>query len=318
MAMIGMPQIEEAAERIRPHIRHTPVLRCATLDQLAGAQLYLKCENLQAAGAFKTRGACNAVFSLSDEAAAGGVATHSSGNHAAALARAAARRGIPAHIVMPRTSRPKKVAAVREFGGEITFCEPTLAAREATAREIVAQTGATFIHPYDDDRIIAGQGTAALELLSRVPELELIVTPVGGGGLLSGTAICAKHLRPGIRVWAGEPAGADDAYRSWKSGQLVPSTHPQTIADGLLTSLGQRNFAVIQQLVDEIVLVQEDEIIRAVKILYELADLVVEPSGAVPLAALLQRSQRWQGKLVGVILSGGNFDLSELPELPGG
>jgi threonine dehydratase len=289
------------------------VVRCATLDALVGVKLYLKCENLQAAGAFKTRGACNAVFSLSDSEATRGVATHSSGNHAAALARAAARRGIAAHIVMPRTSRTKKISNVREFGGQITFCEPTLEAREETARRIVAETGATFVHPYDDDRIIAGQGTAALELLRRCPDLDAVITPVGGGGLLSGTAITAKALGTAMLVWAGEPAGADDAYRSWKSGERLPATNPQTIADGLLTSLGVRNFAVIRELVDEIVLVDDHEIVRAVRLLYDHVDLVVEPSGAVPLAALIARRERLLGKRVGVILSGGNFDLDELP-----
>lgn len=311
--MVALQQIREAAERIADHVRHTPVVRSLKLDAMFGAELYLKCENLQAAGAFKSRGACNAVFSLSDDEAARGVATHSSGNHAAALSRAAARRGITAHIVMPTNSRPTKVAAVREFGGQITFCEPTLADREATAKRIVTETGATFVHPYDDHRIIAGQGTAALEMMERHPALDVIVTPVGGGGLLSGTAICAKALCPQTKVWAGEPAGADDAYRSWKSGQWVPSVEPKTIADGLLTSLGQRNFAVIRQLVDDMLLVSENEIVRAVRILYDAADLVVEPSGAVPLAALFQRQSELSGWKIGIILSGGNFSLSELP-----
>jgi threonine dehydratase len=313
--VIELQHIKEAAERIAKHIRHTPVVRCAELDELLSAELFFKCENLQAAGAFKTRGACNAVFSLSDDEASCGVATHSSGNHAAALARAAARRGVPAYIVMPRTSRPKKIGAVHEFGGQITFCEPTLDAREATAERIVAETGATLIHPYDDDRIIAGQGTAALEMLQRHGNLDIVITPVGGGGLLSGTAICAKALRPEIQVWAGEPAGADDAYRSWKAGELLPSIAPQTIADGLLTSLGIRNFAVIRKWVDDILLVGENEIIRAVRLLYDQLDLVVEPSGAVPVAALAARTADIRGKRVGVILSGGNFDLSDLTVL---
>ncbi len=313
--MVGMEQIREAMQRIAPHIRHTPMVRCAVIDRLLDAEVYLKCENLQAAGAFKSRGACNAVFSLSDSEAARGVATHSSGNHAAALSRAAARRGVPAYIVMPETSRKKKVDAVREYGGKITFCAPTLAAREETAARVVAETGAVLIHPYDDDTIIAGQGTAALEMLTRLPDLDLIITPVGGGGLLSGTALCAKALRPHIQIWGGEPQGADDAYRSWKSGQWVPSVNPITIADGLLTSLGRRNFAVISQWVDQIVLVSDEEIVRGVRLLYDEADLVVEPSGAVPLAALLVRGGEVRGRKLGVILSGGNCDISDLPDI---
>ncbi len=309
--MIELQRIREAARRIAPHIRHTPVIRCRELDVLLGAELFFKCENLQAAGAFKTRGACNAVFSLSDDDAACGVATHSSGNHGAALSRAAVRRGIPAYIVMPSTSRPAKINAVREFGGQITFCEPTLVAREEAAKQILLETGATLIHPYDDDRIIAGQGTAALEMLERCPDLDVIVAPVGGGGLLSGTAICAKTVRPEIQVWAGEPVGADDAYRSWKSGELVPSTNPNTIADGLLTSLGTRNFAVIQRFVDAILLVDDDQIRDAVHLLYDHADLVVEPSGAVPLAASFTRQAELRGKKVGIILSGGNCDVAD-------
>ncbi len=310
--MIGIEQIRAAQQRIAEHVRHTPMIRCATLDRLLDAEVYLKCENLQAAGAFKSRGACNAVFSLSGAEVAQGVATHSSGNHAAALARAAVRRGVPAYIVMPRTSRQKKVDAVRQYGGQITFCEPTLAAREETAAQVVKQTGAVLVHPYDDDAIIAGQGTAALEMLTRQPDLDLIIAPVGGGGLLSGTALCAKALQPRILVWAGEPSGADDAYRSWKSGQWQPSQDPHTIADGLLTSLGQRNFDVIRKLVDEIICVDDDEIVRSVQLLYQAADLVVEPSGAVPLAALLRRRQDLRGLKLGVILSGGNFDIGQL------
>lgn len=311
--MIGLPEIQAAARRIHPHIRHTPLLRCRELEEEIPAELYCKCEHLQAAAAFKTRGACNAVFSLADHEAQCGVVTHSSGNHAAALARAARRRGVVAHIVMPRSSRQQKVDAVREFGGEIRFCEPTLAAREAMAEEVMEETGATFIHPYDDDRIIAGQGTAALEMLQRCPDLDVLVTPVGGGGLLSGTALCAKALNAGSEVWAGEPQGADDAYRSWKSGTLVPSTSPRTIADGLLTSLGKRNFKVIQNLVDDIRVVSEASIVRGVRFLYERMDFVVEPSAAVALAAVMEDPEAVRGKKIGIILSGGNFDLEDLP-----
>ncbi|MHB0957476.1 MAG: pyridoxal-phosphate dependent enzyme [Pirellulaceae bacterium] len=311
--MIGMNEIRTAHERIADHIRRTPVVHDAVMDETLGAEVYLKCENLQEAGAFKSRGACNAVFSLSDEEARHGVVTHSSGNHAAALARAAARRGIPAFIVMPSTARPQKVQAVRLFGGQITFCEPTLADRERTAQRVMAETGATLVHPYDDDRIIAGQGTAALELLEEVSGLSLIITPVGGGGLLSGTALYAKALQPAIQVWGAEPRGADDAYRSWKSGVLVPSVQPQTIADGLLTSLGERNFAIISALVDNILLAGDDAIVRAVRWVYELTRMVVEPSGVVPLAALQENRIDLGGRRVGIILSGGNFDLTDLP-----
>ena len=312
-AMVGIAEIRTAHARIQEHIRRTPIVRLESFQELVGAELYLKCENLQEAGAFKSRGACNAVFSLTDDEARHGVVTHSSGNHAAALSRAAARRGIPAYIVMPSTARPQKVAAVRRFGGQITFCEPTLADREKTAAELVARTGAALIHPYDDDRIIAGQGTAALELLEDVPELNLIITPVGGGGLLSGTAVCAKALQPEIQVWAGEPRGADDAYRSWKSRSWTPSVAPQTIADGLLTSLGTRNFSIVLALVDNILLTDDATIVRTVRDLHDVTRMVVEPSGVVPLAALRDNAVDLSGQRIGIILSGGNFDLADLP-----
>ena len=309
--MISLADIQEAAVRIAEQVRHTPTVRCSVLDKAVNAEVFLKCENLQVAGAFKSRGACNAVFSLSEEQASRGVATHSSGNHAAALSRAARRRDIPAYIVMPRTARPQKIAAVRQFGGQITFCEPTLVAREQTATAIIQATGAVFIPPYDDDRIIAGAGTAALELLQRTSDLDVIITPVGGGGLLGGTAVATKSLSPATQVWAGEPNGADDAYRSWQAGQLLPAEHPHSIADGLLTNLGERNFEIIRQLVDRIVLVSDAEIVQAVHMLYELADLAVEPSGAVPLAVLWQHRDRLCGKRIGLILSGGNGSLEE-------
>ncbi len=311
--MVGIADIRAAQQRIASHIQRTPTLRVPALDARFGAELYLKCENLQEAGAFKSRGACNAVFSMSDDEARRGVVTHSSGNHAAALSRAAARRGIPAYIVMPSTARPRKIQMVRQFGGRITFCAPSLADRERTAGQVAAETGATLVHPYDDDRIIAGQGTAALELLEDAPDLTLIVTPVGGGGLLSGTAICAKALRPEIRVWAAEPRGADDAYRSWKTGHWTPSVEPRTIADGLLTSLGARNFAILRALVDQVLLTGDAEIVRMVRALHELTQMIVEPSGAVPLAALSENGVDLGGHRVGVILSGGNFDLADLP-----
>ncbi|HEY8504967.1 MAG TPA: pyridoxal-phosphate dependent enzyme [Gemmataceae bacterium] len=299
--------IRAAHERIRPHVRRTPVLRWPELDERLGASLFFKAEHLQEAGAFKSRGACNAVFSLPEEQARRGVVTHSSGNYAAALARAARLRGVPAYIVMPHNARPAKVENVRSFGGQITFCEPTVADRERTAARVRDETGATLVHPYDDERVIAGQGTAALELLEDVPDLEVIVVPVGGGGLLAGTLVAAKSLRPEITVWAAEPRGADDAYRSWKAGRILPQENPDTVADGLRTSLGERNFAIIRRLVDDILLAGEEAILEATRRLRREAGWKVEPSGAVPLAALLEQPERARGRKVGVILSGGNI-----------
>ena len=305
--------IRQAAERIRPHAHRTPVMTCRSLDQRVGAQVFMKCENLQKVGAFKFRGACNAVFSLSPDEAARGVATHSSGNHAQALALAARMRGIPAYIVMPRNAPAVKQAAVAGYGGIITLCEPTLAARESTLAEVVAATGAKVVHPYNDARVIAGQGTAALELLADVPDLDVIMAPVGGGGLLSGTAIAARAVAPQMRVIAAEPAGADDAFRSLAAGHIIPSVQPQTIADGLLTSLGDLTFPIIRDHVEQIVTVSEPAIVAAMKFVWERAKLVVEPSGVVPIAALWEEAIDLRGLRVGVILSGGNVDLEHLP-----
>ena len=308
-----LADIRTAAERIRPFAHRTPVLTCASLDRAVGAQVFLKCENLQRVGAFKFRGACNAVFSLSGQEAARGVVCHSSGNHAQALALAARLRGIPAHIVMPSSAPGVKKAAVAGYGGQITFCEPTLAAREATQAEVVARTGATIVHPYSDARVIAGAGTAALELLQEHPELDVVLAPVGGGGLLSGTAIAAQGLAPAIRVIAAEPALADDAFRSLAAGRILPSENPRTIADGLLTSLGELNFPIIQERVERIVTVSEAGIVAAMKFVWERAKLVIEPSAAVPVALLWERRIDLTGLRVGVILSGGNVDLDKLP-----
>lgn len=305
--------IRTAAARIRPYAHRTPVMTCASLDTQVGAQLFLKCENLQKVGAFKFRGATNAVFSLSDTEAARGVVAHSSGNHAQALALAARRRGIPAYIVMPDNAPAVKKAAVAGYGGQITFCAPTLAAREATQAAVVAATGATVVHPYNDVRVIAGQGTATLELLEDVPDLDVILAPVGGGGLLSGTAIAATELSPNIRVIGVEPAGADDAYRSLAAGSIIPSLQPQTIADGLLTSLGDLTFPIIRDRVEQIVTVSEEAIVAAMKFIWERAKLIVEPSAAVPIAALWEQRVDLSGLRVGVILSGGNVDLGRLP-----
>jgi threonine dehydratase len=306
--------IEEARARIAGKVNVTAVLTSSTLDAKCGAQLFFKCENFQKAGAFKARGATNAVFALSAQEASRGVATHSSGNHAAALARAARLRDIPAHVVMPDNSSAAKRAAVERYGAEITWCAPTLAARESTAREVVARTGATLIHPYDNLLVMAGQGTAAAELIGQASELDVILCPVGGGGLLSGTALAAKTLRPKLRVIGVEPAGADDAARSLRAGHIVPCAKPETIADGLRSgSLGERPFAVIRRLVDDIVTVPEQAIVAAMRELWEVLKIVVEPSGAVPYAALLDAHAQLRGQRIGLIISGGNVDLERLP-----
>lgn len=305
--------IREAHARIRDKISRTPVMTSATLDAQAGAALFFKCENLQKAGAFKARGATNAVFSLSDADAARGVVTHSSGNHAAALARAAMLRGVPAHIVMPHNAPKAKQASVRRYGGNVILCEPTLADREKTAAQVVAETGGTLIHPYDNLRVMAGQGTAALELLEDIPALDLILCPVGGGGLLSGTAVAAKGVKPSISVIAVEPSGADDASRSFRAGKIIPLVKADTIADGLRTSLSERTFAEIRDHVDNIVTVSDDAIVRAMRSIWEVMKIIVEPSGAVPYAAIVESKLHLKSKRVGIILTGGNLDLDTLP-----
>jgi threonine dehydratase len=305
--------IREAAQRIKPYIHCTPVLTNESLNQRTDAQVYLKCENLQKVGAFKFRGACNAVFSLGDKEAARGVSTHSSGNHAQALALAARLRGIPAYIVMPRNAPKVKKEAVASYDGQITFCEPTLEAREATLLTITEATGSAIIHPYDNERVIAGQGTAALELLEDIPDLDVIIAPIGGGGLISGTAIAATEIRKGIRVIAGEPEMADDAYRSMKVGRIIPSLNPKTVADGLLTSLGKVTFPIIQGRVEQIITVSESTIIDSMKFIWERAKIVIEPSAAVAIGVLWERKIDLNGLKVGVILSGGNVDLEKLP-----
>jgi len=308
-----LTDIRAAAERIKPYAHRTPVLTCESLNQKVGAQVFLKCENLQKVGAFKFRGACNAVYSLTDEEAARGVCTHSSGNHAQALALAAKMRGIPAYIVMPNNAPAVKKNAVAGYGGRITFCEPTLEARENTLDSIRIESGAALVHPYNDERVIAGQGTAALELLEDVADLDVIIAPVGGGGLLSGTAIAATELKKGIRVIAGEPEMADDAFRSMREGVIIPSINPMTVADGLLTSLGALTFPIIQQRVEQIVTVSEAGIIETMKYIWERAKIVIEPSSAVAVGALWEGKIDLSGMKVGVILSGGNVDLEKLP-----
>jgi threonine dehydratase len=310
---LSLRDIQQAALRIKPYIHRTPVLTNESLNQVVGAHVYLKCENMQKVGAFKFRGASNAVWSLSDEEAVCGVCTHSSGNHAQALALAAKMRGIPAYIVMPNNAPSVKKNAVAGYGGQITFCEPTLEARETTLEQIRLATGANVVHPYNDERVIAGQGTASLELLEEVPDLDVIIAPVGGGGLLSGTAIAATEIKRGIRIIAGEPEMADDAYRSMQTGQIIPSVHPQTIADGLLTSLGTATFPIIQQRVEQVVTVSEQGIIDTMRFIWERLKIVIEPSAAVTVGVLWEKKIDLGGLKVGVILSGGNVDLEKLP-----
>ncbi len=305
--------IREAAERINAFIHHTPVLMSRSINQKAGTAVFFKCENFQKAGAFKMRGAANAVLSLTEEERQRGVATHSSGNHGQALAKAAQHVGAKAYIVMPETAPEVKKKAVAEYGAEIIFCKPTLEARESTLSRVIKATGASFIHPYNDDRVIAGQGTAALEFLQEIVDLEVVMTPVGGGGLLSGTAIAVKGLSSAVEIIAGEPEGADDAWRSLQEGKIVPSASPHTIADGLLTSLGSKTFPVIQRNIKTILTVSDQEIVQAMRLIWERMKMVVEPSAAVPLAALLKNKTHFEGKKVGIIISGGNVDLGKLP-----
>lgn len=310
---VDLETIRDAHARIAPRIHRTPVLSSPVLDDEFGARLFFKCENLQRVAAFKARGACNAVLSLSTAEAGRGVVTHSSGNHGAALAWAAAARGIPAWIVMPSNAAKVKRDAVESYGGTIRFCEPGVAAREAACAAVASESGATLIHPYNDWRVIAGQGTAALELLQDEPGLDAVITPVGGGGLLSGTAIAAKGLRPSIKVYGAEPAGADDACRSLRAGYIIPQTDPHTIADGLRSSLGEKTFAVLSSRVDAVETASEESIVRAMRLLWDKLKMIVEPSSAVPLAILLERKISVEGLRVGVILSGGNVDLDRLP-----
>jgi threonine dehydratase len=313
MGYVTLADIEEAQVRIRDYVHRTPVLTSAQLDRHCAASLFFKCENLQKVGAFKARGAANAVFSLNPEQLARGVATHSSGNHAAALARAAALRGMEAHIVMPSNAPQAKKDAVRSYGGHIIECEPTQQAREDTLKKVVAETGAEIVHPFADARVVAGQGTLALELLEQVADLDMVVVPVGGGGLLAGVATAIKAMNPEIEVMAAEPAGADDAFRSFGLGQLVLQTNPQTIADGLLTSLGEQNYDIVKASVDTIVTVEDSSIVEAMKLQWSRLKTVVEPSGAVSFAAALEHPERFRGRRVACVITGGNLDLEKLP-----
>jgi threonine dehydratase len=302
-----------AHDRIRQFVHHTPVLTSESINTIFDSEIFFKCENFQKVGAFKFRGATNAILSLSADKGKNGVGTHSSGNHAAALSLAARMNGIPAYIVMPRTAPEIKIKAVKGYGGKITFCEPTLEARESTMDNVIEETKAVFIPPYNHFDIISGQGTCAKELIEEVPDLDIVMAPVGGGGLISGTAISVKGISPGTKVIAVEPANADDAFRSFHAGKIIPSVHPNTIADGLLTSLGELTFAVIINKVDEIITVSESSIIQAMRMIWERMKIIVEPSGAVPLAALVERKSSFRSKRIGIILSGGNADLDNLP-----
>lgn len=305
--------IQEAHELIKGQVHRTPVLTSQSINEITGGKLFFKCENFQKVGAFKFRGASNAVLSLGKNQLLRGVCTHSSGNHAAALALAARMRGIPAYIVMPDNAPAIKKKAVESYGGRITYCQPTLESREQTLLEIADKTGAKEIHPYNNFQVICGQGTATKELIEDSGNFDIILCPVGGGGLLSGTAISARALNPNGLVIAVEPEGADDAYRSFHAKMLVPSINPKTIADGLLTSVGELNFRIIQRKTDEIVTVSDRAIIRAIRMIWERMKIIIEPSAAVPLAAILENKVDVNGKKVGIILSGGNVDLENLP-----
>lgn len=313
VALPDFAAVEAAAERIAPHAHRTPVLRSRSLDALAGAELYFKCENLQRVGAFKFRGACNAVWSLSAEAAARGVVTHSSGNHGAALALAASTRGIPAHVVVPEGAIKSKLAAIEAYGATLHRCAPTLAAREEIAERVRAQTGATLVHPYTDPAVIAGQGTAALELIRETAVLDALIAPVGGGGLIGGSAIAAHALIPGLAVYAAEPDGAADAFESLRRDERVTDLTPATICDGLRGLIGPINFALLKKHAVSVLPIADRETIAAMRLLWERLKLIVEPSSAIAFAAVLRHREYFAGRRVGVILSGGNVDLDALP-----
>jgi threonine dehydratase len=310
---VNLDTIRAAHERIRPHIHRTPVLTNSWLNDACRASLFFKCENFQKVGAFKARGATNAVFALDDETAQRGVATHSSGNHGAAVARAAKLRGIPAHIVMPSNSAKVKIRAAESYGAQVVFCEATEASREIKCAEVINQTGATLIHSFENEHVVAGQGTAAMELLEDITDLDVIMCPVGGGGLLSGTAIAAKSMRSQIKVIAVEPKNADDAAQSFHAGRRLVTEKKFTIADGLRTNIGEPNFAIVQSYVDDIVTVSEEAIISAMRTIWETMKIIIEPSAAVPYAAIADSVIDVNGKRAGIILTGGNVDLDTLP-----
>jgi len=306
-----------AHDRIAPHIHRTPVLTSSYFNALTGADLFFKCENFQKAGAFKVRGACNAVFGLSDEEAVAGVCTHSSGNHALSLSYAAGRRGIPCNVVMPRTAPQAKKDAVRGYGGIITECEPSTSSREAVFADVQAQTGGDFVHPYNDPRVIAGQGTCSRELMEQVEGLDAVIAPIGGGGMVSGCCLTLSSIAPGVEIYAAEPEQADDAYRSFKAGHIIADDAPETIADGLKVPLKERTWHFVSNHVTDILTASEQEIIDAMKLTWQRMKIVMEPSCAVPLATILKNRQIFAGKRVGVIVTGGNVDLDKLPWMKG-
>src|SRR6478609_1926602 len=310
---VNLDTIRAAHDRIRPYIHRTPVLTNSWLNDACRASLFFKCENFQKVGAFKARGATNAVFALDDAAARRGVATHSSGNHGAAVARAAKLRGIPAHIVMPSNSAKVKIRAVEAYSAQVVFCEPTEDSREIKCAEVINQTGATLIHSFENEHVIAGQGTAAMELLEDIPDLDVVMCPVGGGGLLSGTAIAARSIRPQIKVIAVEPENADDAGQSFRAGRRLVTEKKFTVADGLRTNIGEPNFAIVQRYADDIVTVSEEAIVSAMRTIWETMKIVIEPSAAVPYAAIRESKIDIGGERVGIILTGGNVDLDALP-----
>ncbi|MFA0961745.1 pyridoxal-phosphate dependent enzyme [Roseivirga sp. BDSF3-8] len=312
-ATISAGTIREAHQRIKPYVHRTPVLTNSTINAITGAEVFFKCENFQKIGAFKARGAVNAVLQLNEQEAKAGVATHSSGNHAQAIAYAATLRNIQAYIVMPENAPNVKRKAVEGYGAKVIPCTPTLQAREDTVKQVMNDTGATFIHPFNNDHVITGQATSAVELLEQTEGLDRIMTPVGGGGLLGGSALAVAYFGENCKVSGAEPKGADDAYRSLHAGKLIPMENPDTIADGLLTSLGDKTFSIIHTHVEEIVTVSDNEIIDAMRLIWERMKIIVEPSCAVPLAALIQQKEKHKGQRVGIILTGGNVDLDRLP-----
>lgn len=311
---ITKASIESAAARIAPYIHTTPIMTNKSINEQYGLDLYFKCENFQKIGAFKIRGGMNASLQLTTEQLSKGVATHSSGNHAQALAFAAKMLGVKAYIVMPESSPQVKVNAVRGYGAEVTICASNQIARETTLQEIVDNTGATFIHPYDNDEVITGQATCVKEMIETMPDLDMVVTPVGGGGLLSGTCLGAHYFKPGLKVYAGEPEGAADAVLSLQSGKVEKASYVNTIADGLMTTLSERTLAIIKAHVTDILLVSDEEIKAALRLVYERMKIIIEPSCAVPLAAVLKNVDLFKGKKVGIILSGGNVDLSKFKD----
>ncbi|AEI93540.1 MULTISPECIES: beta-hydroxyaspartate dehydratase BhcB [Roseobacter] len=316
-SMIGsdltIDDVRAAHDRIKPYIHETPILTSSYFNALTGAELFFKCENFQKAGAFKVRGASNAVFGLSDEMAEKGVATHSSGNHALSLSYAAGRRGIPCHVVMPRTAPEAKKAAVRGYGGIITECEPSTTSREAVFAEVQAATGAEFVHPYNDPRVIAGQATCSLEMLSQVENMDAVIAPIGGGGMISGTCLTLSNLAPKIEIYAAEPDQADDAARSFRAGHIIADDAPVTVADGLKVPLKENTWHFVSSFVTDVLTASEQEIIDAMKLTWERMKIVIEPSCAVPMATILRNPEVFRGKRVGVVITGGNVDLDKLP-----